>query len=114
MNIYDLTIKQLRRAVSIKEQIENLTRQLGSMFKTSADSNTAGRKKRRGLSTAARRKIAAAQKARWAKLRHSEPAARSSKHNGKAPKKRMSSAARANLSAKLKAYWASKKKDARR
>lgn len=110
MNIYDVTVKQLRRAVSIREQIENLTRELRTLFQPTADSTAAGRKRRRGLSTAARRKIAAAQKARWAKLRQSEPGARSAKPSAKASKKKMSPAARAKLSAKLKAYWASKKK----
>jgi hypothetical protein len=37
MNIYDATIKQLRRAVSIKEQIANLTRELRIMFEPPAD-----------------------------------------------------------------------------
>ena len=84
------------------------------MFELPADSTAGGRKKRRGLNTAARRKIAAAQKARWAKLRGSEPATRSAKPTAKASKKRMSPAARANLSVKLKAFWASKKKAAKR
>jgi hypothetical protein len=114
MNIYDVTVKQLRRAVSIKEQIENLTQELRSMFEPAAGSTAAGRKKRWALSAAARRKIAAAQKARWAKLRHSEPGALSAKPSPKKSKKRMSPAARANLSAKLKAFWASKNKPAKR
>ena len=112
MNIYDVTVKQLRRAVSIREQIENLTRELRTLFQPTADSTAAGRKRRRGLSTAARRKTAS-QKARWAKLRQSEPGARSAKPSAKASKKKMSPAARAKLSAKLKAYWASKKKAAK-
>ena len=113
MNIYDVTVKQLRRAVSIKEQIENLTRELRSMFKPAVASTAAGRKQGRALSAAARRKIAVAQKARWAKLRQGEPA-RSTKSGAKPSKTRMSRAARANLSAKLKAFWASKKKAAKR
>jgi hypothetical protein len=55
-----------------------------------------------------RKKIAAAQKARWAKLQGTRPAA-SAKRAAKAKKKTMSPAARAKLSAKLKAYWAAKK-----
>ena len=59
-------------------------------------------KKNRTMSASVKRKIAAAQKARWAKVQGLKPAA-------KAKKKRMSPAAKAKLSAKLKAYWAAKK-----
>jgi hypothetical protein len=110
MNIYELTVNQLKRAVSIKEQLENLGRELGNIFDSSADSTAAGRNKRRGMSAAQRRKIAATQKARWAKLRRAKPPTRSAKRAAKATKKSMSPAARAKLSAKLKAYWAAKKK----
>jgi len=62
------------------------------------------------MSASTKRKIAAAQKARWATQRRSKPAARLAKSGRQAAKKRMSPAARAKLSAKLKAYWAKKKK----
>ena len=54
------------------------------------------------------KKIAATQKAKWAKDRASKPATASATFAAK--KKRISPAARAKLSAKLKAYWAAKKK----
>ena len=113
MNIYDVSVKQHRRAVSIKEQIESLTRQLRSVFESPVDSTAAGRKKRRGLNTAARRKIATAQRLDGQSCA-AEPAARSAKPTAKASKRGMSSAARATLSVKMKAYWASKKKAAKR
>jgi hypothetical protein len=114
MNIYDLTIKQLKRAAIIKQQIAELTKELGNIFGPTGASSKPGRNSRRAMSARARRKIAAAQKARWAKLRDSAPAARSARLHAKTAKKRMSPAARANLSAKLKAFWASKKKAAKR
>jgi len=65
-----LSAQQLRRAADIKDKIESLTNELsrilGSPAKAAApDSPTS--KKRRKMSTAARKKISAAQKARWAK-----------------------------------------------
>jgi hypothetical protein len=61
------------------------------------------------MSASARKKIAAAQRARWASLRRAKPATRSGQPAAKAKKKTMSPAARAKLSAKLMAYWAAKK-----
>ena len=113
MTLSDLSVSQLKRAVSIKERIEKLTRELSSILGKSGDSNKAANSSRT-MSLAARRKIAAAQKARWAKLRRSKAATRSAKPAAKATKKSMSPAARAKLSAKLKAYWAAKKKSGKK
>jgi hypothetical protein len=66
-------------------------------------------KNQRTMSAGAKKKIAAAQKARWANLRRAKSATRSVKSVAKAKKKTLSPAARAKLSAKLKAYWAAKK-----
>jgi hypothetical protein len=105
MNLLDLTPEQLKRAASIKEQIAGLQKELGSLLgMPSADGVPANN--HRTMSAAAKRRIAAAQKARWARLRSGKAAA-ASKSNAK--KKSMSSAARAKVSAKLKAYWAAKK-----
>ena len=114
MNIYDLTINQLKRAAAIKEHIEDLSRELRTIFAPPADSTAAGRKRSRSMSAAVRRKIAATQKTRWAKLRRAKPPTRSAKPAAKATKKSMSPAARAKLSAKLKAYWAAKKKSGKK
>ena len=110
MNIHDLTVSQLKRAVSIKEKIEELGRELRSILGASGNPMPAQKR----MSPAARRKIAAAQKARWAKLRRTETTTRPATPAAKASKKKMSPAARAKLSAKLKAYWAAKKKSRNR
>ncbi len=66
----------------------------------------AGSRKRRTMSAAARAKIAAAQRARWAKQKgHATP----KKAAGRGP---MSAAARKKLSRMMKARWAAKKKAA--
>jgi len=107
MKIQDLSAGQFRRAATIKEQIERLSKELSIIFDLSANSPAAPRKS--GMTASARKKIAAAQRARWANLRREKPATRSAKPAAKAKKKTMSQAARRKLSAKLKAYWAQKK-----
>jgi hypothetical protein len=108
MNILDLTINQLKRAAAIKEQIEDLNKELRSILAAPATSGPAPKKKR-AMSASAKQNIAAAQRARWAKVRGTKPAAPSVKAAAKAKKKTMSPAAKAKLSAKLKAYWAARK-----
>jgi len=107
MNLHDLTINQLQQAAAIKEQIDKLNKELGSILGASANSKAAPKKKRT-MSASVKRKIAAAQKTRWANLRRAKPATRSAKPAAKA-KKKVSSATKAKLSAKLKAFWAAKK-----
>jgi hypothetical protein len=83
MNPLDLTVKQLKRAAAIKEQIEALNKELRAILGGPANTRPAPKKKRT-MSAAAKKKIAAAQKARWAKLRRSNPATRSAKPAAKA------------------------------
>src|SRR6266508_6261475 len=109
MNLFDLTISQLKRATSIKEQIEDLNKELRSILGASARSGAAPKKKRT-MTAAMKKQLAAARKARWANLRRANPATQSVKPAAKAKKKTFSAATRAKLSAKLKAYWAAKKK----
>lgn len=108
MDIYDLTIPQLKRAAAIKEQIERLNRDLRAILGGPAASRTASKKKRT-MSASVKKKIAAAQKARWANFRRAKPAARSAKPAATAKKKIVSRATRAKLAARLNAYWAAKK-----
>src|SRR6266542_706250 len=107
MNLLDLTINQLKRAVAIKQQIERLNKELRALLGGPAKSRAAP-KKNRAMSASVKKRIAAAQKARWANLRRAKPATRSVKPAAKA-KKTVSPAVRAKLSAKLKAYWAAKR-----
>jgi hypothetical protein len=107
MNLLDLTVNQLKRAAAVKEKIEALNNELRGVLDGSQNSGAASSKKHT-MSASVKRKIAATQRARWAKLRGAKGATRSAKP---APKKKsMSPARRAKLSAKLKAYWAAKKK----
>jgi len=107
MNVYDLTTQQLKRDAALKEQIDRLSKELRSIFGAPTNSRAAP-KKNQTMSASIKKKIATAQKVRWANLRRAK-ATRSVKPAAKAKKKRMTPAARAKLSAKLKAYWAAKK-----
>ena len=107
MNIYNLTVNQLKRAAVIKEGIEKLNKELRGILGAPGSSRAAPRKNNT-MSASTKKKIAATQKARWANLRRAK-ATRSVNPTVTAKKKTMSPAARAKLSAKLKAYWAAKK-----
>ena len=108
MNPLDLTVNQLKRAAAIKEQIEALNKELRGILGVSIKSRAAP-KKNRPMSAAARKKISAAQRARWANRRRANRATPSVKPAAKAKTKTISRATKAKLSAKLKAYWAAKK-----
>ena len=128
MNMNDLTLNQLKRAVAIKEQIEALNQELRSILggtaKTGSTSNETGspvklaaRAKKKNMSAAARAKLSAKLKAFWAAKRAAagkktiatKPAKPSAKPAAKAKKTKVSAATRAKLSAKLKAFWATKR-----
>lgn len=100
MNILDVTIDQLKRAAAIKQQIEGLNKELGRILGVAAKSGATATKKR-AMSPAWKKSLAAARKARWAKVQGVKPA--------NPGKKTMSRATRAKLSAKLKAFWAAKR-----
>jgi len=66
--------------------------------------------KRKKFSAAARRKMAAAQKARWAKIKgESGPATKAATTKASKPKRKLSAAGRAAIVAALKKRWAAKK-----
>jgi hypothetical protein len=96
MNLFDLTITQLKQATAIKEQIEALNKELRSILSGAAKSGGAPGEKPTA-SASGRRSVAA------------KPAQLSVKPDANPSKTTMSSATRAKLAAKLKAYWAAKK-----
>ena len=88
--INNLSAAQLKRAVAIKEQIEKLETELSSIQGESGKSAPSAvpvvATKKRTMSAAAKAKISAAQKARWAKER-GEPAPRVSDKSTPKPEK---------------------------
>lgn len=94
-----LSAEQLRRAAAIKDQIDTLENELGKILGGAAVSgSTSGGK--RVMSASARARIAAAQKARWAKVKG---------NGGGGTRRKMSPAARAKIAAAAKARWAKAK-----
>jgi hypothetical protein len=101
-SIANLSIQQLRKAATLKEKIQSLEKELGRILGSSAKPVVhAAPKKRRKMSAAGRAKIAAAQRARWAKVNGKKLSVKPVKK----AKRKMSAAARAKISAAAKARW---------
>src|ERR1039458_1387326 len=99
----NLTPKQLRQAANLKEKIVVLEKELNQLFGSTAKPVAAKvSKKKRKMSAAGRAKIAAAAKARWAKVKGQKTAAKPVKK----ARRKMSAVARAKISAAAKARWA--------
>jgi len=98
-SIINLSVKQLRRAAVIKHKIERLQEQLSRLL-VGSDGAVAPRKRRK-MSMAGRRRIAAAAKARWAKVKGRKTASKPVKK----ARRKMSAAARAKIAAAAKARW---------
>ncbi len=107
-NISYISVGQLKRAVVVREQIEKLEAELVAILgegQSGAPAVTAnGHTGRRKMSAAARAKIGAAQRARWAKQKKNAPAGAP-----KAGRRKMSPAARAKIAAAARARWAKAK-----
>ena len=100
-SIADLSVKQLRQVINLREKIEALENKLIKLAGSTANPVAAETpKKRRKMSAAARARIGAAQKARWAKVNANKAAKPAKK------KFTMSAAAKAKISAAAKARWA--------
>jgi conjugal transfer/entry exclusion protein len=101
-NSHNVSLEQLKRAVAIREQIDSLQTQLDQILgegEPIAEPSASGKK--RTMSPSARRKIAAAQRLRWAKLKGStdtKPAKRG--------RRKMSAAVKAKIAAAARARWA--------
>lgn len=99
----DLSLKSLEQAVSIRRQMDALHKRLASIFGT-ASSGLRARGGRRGMSAAARARISAAMRARWAKRKAGTATAKR--------KGGISAAGRKRLSQIMKARWAARKRAA--
>jgi ElaB/YqjD/DUF883 family membrane-anchored ribosome-binding protein len=76
----NLSSAQFRRAAALQEKIEAMQAELASLLGSSPDASGKGKKdkpakKKRVMSAAARKRIAEAQKARWAKQKAASAAA---------------------------------------
>jgi hypothetical protein len=106
-NPINVSVQQLKRAVTVREQIEALEAELAAILGGSAPSaagNGSAKRGRKMMSAVARAKISAAQKARWAKQKKGNPEV-----SPKQGRRKMSAAARAKISAAASARWAAVK-----
>jgi hypothetical protein len=104
INSTTISVQQLKRAIAVREQIETLEHELAAILGETPATPTAGHGGRRKMSAAARAKIGAAQRARWAKQ----------KGLVVKPRRKMSAAARAKIAAAARARWAKAKAANRR
>jgi hypothetical protein len=118
-SLSDLSVTELRKVLQLKEEIASLEKELKGMLGESrgaAPSTTPAPKPspgkrggRRKLSSEARARIAAAQRARWAAQRGSAPAPKLSpgKRGGR---RQLSPEARERIAAAQRARWAAARK----
>lgn len=105
MNISELSVSQLKRVISLKEKLAGLEAELASLIGSASKVEPAPKKK--GMSAAGRKAVAAAQKKRWAKIK-AQTAIKSTAPKPAAPKakKKISAAGIARIKAAQKARWA--------
>jgi hypothetical protein len=96
--LLNLSTAKLKRIIALKQQIEKLSAKLETLAGGSAAPVGRPPKKKWTMSAAARAKISAAAKARWAKVHAA------AKPAGK--KRTMSAAGRARIAAAARARWA--------
>ena len=100
MNL-NITPQQLRRAADLKERIDALQVELADLLGAPSHPEVvATPTKKRRMSRAGRARIAAAARARWARLRQDGLG-----HSARMPKRRMTPALRARLAAIARERW---------
>ena len=101
-SLASLSVRQLKQAIAIREQIESLEKELSQLLGASdiSSPSPAAKSGRRYVSAAGRARMAAAQKARWAKF-HGNGSTPSIAR----PKRKMSAAGRARIAAAAKERW---------
>ncbi len=107
-SVSDLSVQQLKQALIIKEKIEVLANQLNNIWKApNAASEPPAPGRRRTMSAAARARIAAAQRARWARVRGTTMAA---VRPAVTAVRMISAAGRARLAEAARKRWAKAKR----
>jgi hypothetical protein len=120
--LMQLSSQQLQQALDLKQQIERLEAELHSLVSGGGAGSPRGRQGKRQLSEEARERIAAAQRARWAKVRGGSKSAgtngakvKSGSGNAAAPaakgggKRKMTPAQRAKIAEAARKRWADAK-----
>jgi len=103
----DISVAALEEAVSVRRQIDALERRLSSILR-GGPASSSSRGGRRRMSAATRAKLAAAARARWAKLKAGRKTTPARKKGG------ITAAGRKRLSQLMKARWAARRKAAKK
>jgi hypothetical protein len=98
----DISVKALEEAVSIRRQIDSLEKRLSAILSGSPARPSVGA---RQVSAATRAKLAAATRARWARIKAGKKAVAPQKKKGG-----LTPAGRRKLSQLMKARWAARRK----
>jgi hypothetical protein len=104
--LLNLSTEQLRRIADVKERIESLQYELSRVLGGGAAVKGPGRRIVR-MSAAGRARIAAAQRARWAK--YNKARGKASKARSSKPRRTLSAAAKAKIARAARARWAKAK-----
>ena len=108
--VTNLSVQQLRQAADLKEKIAALESELAQLLGSTVQTAAAkAPQKKFTMSAAAKAKISAAAKLRWAKVKGAKPAAKPKASPAIKKKGGMSAAGRAKISAAAKARWAKAK-----
>jgi hypothetical protein len=100
----DISVQTLQEAVSIRRQIDTLQKRLSSILSGSHASSATAKEGRRPMPAATRAKLAAAARARWARIKGQTKATPVAKKGGITP------AGRKRLYQLMKAGWAARRK----
>jgi len=102
-----ITLTSLEEALGIRREIDSLEKRLSLLLGNTISSDSTTHKRRRHMSPASRAKIAAAARARWARVKTSQAISKpTTKRGGITP------AGRRKLSQIMKARWAARRKAA--
>ena len=102
----DLSLRTLKEALEIRQQIDELEKRLLALFTQSDERQSASGGHKRTMSAAGRARISAAAKARWAGARAKQSG---TSGNPTTRKRGITSAGRKRLSELMKARWAARK-----
>lgn len=103
-----ISLSSLEEALSIRKEMDTLERKLGALLGQTISSHlTTGKGHRRRMSASSRAKIAAAARARWAKVKAGQ---RDGAVKPRGKKGGITAAGRRRLSQLMKARWAARRK----
>jgi len=100
-----ISLSSLEEALSIRRQMDTLEKRLGALLGRGISLDSTTGKSRRHMSAAARAKIAAAQRARWARTRRNQTVSAPAKKKGG-----LTAAGRRRLSQLMTERWAARRK----